>query len=534
MYIKYKSERGSMAVYVTVVLLTMLIILSSLYMTTSSVRKSQLTAAVMIKKAYESDNNNAERIYNSLTGGGSSGGQEEPEEPEIEYVTDGLLLYYDAINNTGTGHSDTTTTWKDLSGNGNDGTISGATWHDNYLSFDGIDDIVSSIKNVEFNSSKELTIEFVGQNRNTSGTKIIMELSENSNKSDCAFYIDTGEYGTRDITLAMKYQYCSKVNHKMVNNIFDSTISSYTVQFNSTKPYDTYISMYKNGIQQQIQEVATSDLSNITLQDHKLYIGARAEGNEYASNMNIMSVRIYNRELTQEEVTKNNNIDRERFKQNTSYVTDGLILHYDAINNTGTGHSSTTTTWMDLSGNGNNGTFSTAPTTSTFYWEENCITLSNNSSSLSSYVDTPVNLNGKERTIIYTVDANGLTGSIWGDTDNKNMNGLFNYQGFIANRGTSSNNQARYDFNFNRAGIYTYAVTLSSSQLQFYQNGSLVTTKNNAIGLTTNNNIRLLAARYSSQNARNLKMYNFMIYDRVLSGNEIQNNYEIIKSEYGF
>lgn len=160
--------------------------------------------------------------------------------------------------------------------------------------------------------------------------------------------------------------------------------------------------------------------------------------------------------------------------------------------------------------------------------------MSNNSSSLSSYVDTPVNLNGKERTIIYTVDANGLTGSIWGDTDNKNMNGLFNYQGFIANRGTSSNNQARYDFNFNRAGIYTYTVTLSSSQMQFYQNGSLVTTINNAVGLTTTNNIRLLAVMYSNQNAKNLKMYNFMIYDRVLSGNEIQNNYEIIKSEYGF
>ena len=135
MYIKYKSERGSMAVYVTVVLFTMLIILSSLYMTTSSVRKSQLTAAVMIKKAYESDNNNAEKIYNSLTGGGSSGGQEQPEEPEIEYVTDGLELHYDAINNTGTGHSNTTTTWVDLSGNGNNATVTGGTWSDNYLSF---------------------------------------------------------------------------------------------------------------------------------------------------------------------------------------------------------------------------------------------------------------------------------------------------------------------------------------------------------------------------------------------------------------
>lgn len=51
------------------------------------------------------------------------------------YVTDGLVLYYDAINNTGSGHSSSTTTWKDLSGNGNDGTVTGGTWTGNTLNF---------------------------------------------------------------------------------------------------------------------------------------------------------------------------------------------------------------------------------------------------------------------------------------------------------------------------------------------------------------------------------------------------------------
>lgn len=35
-------------------------------------------------------------------------------------VDNGLIMYCDGINNTGGGHSDTATTWKDLSGNGND------------------------------------------------------------------------------------------------------------------------------------------------------------------------------------------------------------------------------------------------------------------------------------------------------------------------------------------------------------------------------------------------------------------------------
>lgn len=216
------------------------------------------------------------------------------------------------------------------------------------------------------------------------------------------------------------------------------------------------------------------------------------------------------------------------------YIQNGLILHYDGINNTGNGHSSTATTWKDLSGKGNDGTFSLSPTTSTFYWESNCIILSNNTNALSSYVDTPVNLNGKERTIIYTVDATNLTGSMWGDTNSSNTSGLFCYQNFVANRGRSSSLQSRYNYTFNKSGIYTYAVTLSSSELKFYENGVLVTTISNTVGLNTSGNMRLLAARYSSQNATNLKMYNFLIYDRVLSDAEIQSVYQTTKSEHGF
>ena len=41
------------------------------------------------------------------------------------YVTDGLVLRYDAIDNAGVGeHSDSPTVWKDLSGNNHDLTTS--------------------------------------------------------------------------------------------------------------------------------------------------------------------------------------------------------------------------------------------------------------------------------------------------------------------------------------------------------------------------------------------------------------------------
>ena len=51
-------------------------------------------------------------------------------------------MQLDGRNNTGNGYNSTVTTWNDLSGNNNNGTINGAIWDDNGLSFDGEDDVV--------------------------------------------------------------------------------------------------------------------------------------------------------------------------------------------------------------------------------------------------------------------------------------------------------------------------------------------------------------------------------------------------------
>ena len=214
------------------------------------------------------------------------------------------------------------------------------------------------------------------------------------------------------------------------------------------------------------------------------------------------------------------------------YIKNGLIAHYAGINNTENAHSNTTTTWKDLSGNNNDGTLSRALEEGKFFWEDNHITLAGVSENLGTYVDTPVNLNGKERTIIYTVDASNLTGSIWGDTTSENIKGLFNYQTFIANRGTTKELNDKIDYSFNKIGIYHYTISLSTKEFKFYVNGQLNQTLANTIGLETSNNIRFLAAYQASQNATNIKMYNFMIYDRVLTDSEILYNYNINKAKY--
>ncbi len=264
-----------------------------------------------VKESYEADNSRAVEIYERLTGTSSRSANVEG------YVGNGLLLYYDAINNTGNGHSNTATTWKDLSGNGNDGIISGPTWHDEYLAFDGIDDLVETTNEIDFKSSKAVTVEFVCENTSASGIHIIVELGEDSNLMDSGFYIDSGEFGTKDLTMAMKYEQNAQYNQKMVDGLFYSSIASYTVQFNSEEQYDNYISMYRDAEERQVVQVSddarfSANLSNRTLTNHKLYIGARYD-ESLCTEMELRAIRVYNRALTQSEIEQNYNLDKSKY-----------------------------------------------------------------------------------------------------------------------------------------------------------------------------------------------------------------------------
>ena len=60
---KIIEEKGSMAVYVSVVLLAFMIILSAIYMSATATRKEELGTIVKIKESYEADSEDIEQIY---------------------------------------------------------------------------------------------------------------------------------------------------------------------------------------------------------------------------------------------------------------------------------------------------------------------------------------------------------------------------------------------------------------------------------------------------------------------------------------
>ena len=224
----------------------------------------------------------------------------------------------------------------DLSGNENDAILMGPTITEEGLSFDGIDD-VAKIPNLDWEDSKAFTIEFTAKidSSDDSYTNIystLFESSADSNKNYNSFYINTREYGNNDIQIAMKnFENSNLKNHKASDNIIDSNnYVTYTVTFNSTNKYNDFIHIYKNGLNQNVQvanlENSTrydSDITGFSLENYDFFIGARGDGAEIPTKMILKELKIYTKELTQEEIQKNYNNDT---------VLDHMIVWYDLTN----------------------------------------------------------------------------------------------------------------------------------------------------------------------------------------------------------
>ena len=275
-----------MAVYVSIVLLTMLLVLMAIFITSNSTRKSQLMSAMKVKESYEADNDRAADIYSELTGNVQT-----PSGPS--YVSNGLVLHYDAINNTGNGHSSNTTTWKDLSGNGNDAKITGGTWGTNYLRFTQSNE-QNGVKtnsnfpidfnntfNIVFTLSSVSSVEALFGAR-TSTTDGMMLFNYNDNNR---LTLDTKGGGSR-VILGDRLSANRKYN--------------LTVTFSGTTA-----KLYING---QLTNTVTFTDASLNFPLTIFTAGTRTN-----SLGDIYSVKVYNRALNATEILQNYNVDNERY-----------------------------------------------------------------------------------------------------------------------------------------------------------------------------------------------------------------------------
>ena len=222
-------------------------------------------------------------------------------------VTNGLVLLLDAAKKDS--YAGSGTLWSDISGNGNNGTLTnGPTFNSNNggsIVFDGIDDRVSG---TTINTGQNFTV-------------------------NCWIF-PTLLGATRRALVGNGYPYTSRVGWFLctagggVNNTFFLSIgndSSFRIAAANTLSTNTWqyvtgvvtngggtITLYKNG---ETTNTANSGISSgtITYTDNQFYIGWRHStgGDPYTGR--ITQTTIYNRALSQQEVLQNFNATRARF-----------------------------------------------------------------------------------------------------------------------------------------------------------------------------------------------------------------------------
>lgn len=242
-------------------------------------------------------------------------------------ITNGLVLCLDAGNRKS--YSGSGTTWTDLSGLSNSGTLTNGPTFDTAntgnILFDGIDDYISVLHSTTTNISGSITLEcwikfnqfvgtdnqLIGKYSNAGGTSnqswILFRSTANyvssgpgntgpdinqfswlasSNGSFTGALIGTGE------TVSLNTWYC-------VTAIFTSSNDSMQLYVNGTLKR----SVTRTG---QTSGVLSTNLRNIN-------IGGNIFDNSRYGNCNISNVKIYNRALSAAEVQQNFNALRGRF-----------------------------------------------------------------------------------------------------------------------------------------------------------------------------------------------------------------------------
>ena len=220
------------------------------------------------------------------------------------YIQDSLVLWYDGYANTGTTRDQTSTTWKDLSGTGNDVTISGGTWYNNYLYFDGVDDYAYKTSGAVYNIDKEHTIEVLLKpgkvdadtwqvifNTVNTGAGVLQYGGLWINKQNTIYY-EIADGVANNITQGFTLTSSNIGEYVLLTNIRDD---KHYKTYNKASLYDDRMVTW-----------------NARTPNDAIYIGSISTG--YFFQGEIYSIRVYNRALTVEEVLHNYLYDEQNFK----------------------------------------------------------------------------------------------------------------------------------------------------------------------------------------------------------------------------
>jgi hypothetical protein len=224
------------------------------------------------------------------------------------------------------------------------------------------------------------------------------------------------------------------------------------------------------------------------------------------------------------------------FNYSPKIVTDGLVLYLDAAN--AKSYPGSGTTWNDLSRGGNNGTLINGPTFNS----------ANGGSIVFDGTNDTVNLQQSN-----SIDVNTLTWSCWVNAVYSSQRAFFfignnvgqaisPYKIFIGSIIQSSQTRLRINYN-NVATVnlgnlidnttYNLVITYNGATTLMYVNGMSIGSSTAMTGNLNSRTFGYVGSTAQSSEFLNGRVFQTLLYNRALSAQEIQQNYNATKTRYG-
>ena len=267
------------------------------------------------------------------------------------YVQNGLIAQWDGIDNAGTGtHDPNAKVWKNLASTGSDYdmTLTGsARWKD------GNSLVVKDCSAYGTKAAPLVkTIEVVFKTDYVYG-RIMFNLGNSRQMVVFDTNKINGGTSSEEYVSIHGYFYAISMSHRYVEWFPDPKALRYMAGTFSDV-YTTANAVYGDGV---LRTDGTRS-NNWGNGDGVVMLGDRAKsGSGYGWRGEVQAIRLYDCELTAEEIAQNHAIDVVRFgdqmPSSADYVRDGLVAQWDGLDNVDTGtHDSTATVWKNLASTG--------------------------------------------------------------------------------------------------------------------------------------------------------------------------------------
>jgi hypothetical protein len=224
-------------------------------------------------------------------------------------VTNGLVLNLDAANTKS--YVSGSTNWRDISGNNNSGSlVNGPTFNNGNggsIVFDGTNDY-GRVNQIDLSLTNKITISFWIKYTSTT-VKLLSELTTNSDNTTGAFQIATSAVNPGDL-----YAHIYQGGYNMIRtnaSYNDGLYHNVAFVFDLSLAVDQKIKCFVDGINVNKTQMQSTNVTSNFLKDD-LYLLSRA-GTSYYQPCTLGVYQIYNRALSQQEITQNYNALKSRY-----------------------------------------------------------------------------------------------------------------------------------------------------------------------------------------------------------------------------